>query len=325
MPVCASFPTAPPMPLPTKRLLQLGPLPPGLQNRLDASYRCHPLWTEKAPEDFLLTAEPFDGAVTMSRHGCTDYVMQALANGIVACFGVGTERLDLDAARRHLVSVTNTPDVLTECVADLAWGLLIATARRIPQSDAFTRAGNWTIGGFGLTRRVHGKRLGIVGMGRIGRAILARAAGFGMQVRYHGTSAKPDLDGFEPSLRALAAWADFLVLACNGGPSTHHLVNADVLGALGPAGILVNISRGSVVDEAALVQALTSGQLGGAGLDVFEREPQVPPVLLTNDRVVLLPHVGAGTHETREDMEDLVCANLEAFFAGRALPTPVLS
>ncbi len=307
----------------SKRLLQLGPLPPGLQVRLDAVYRLHPLWIEKAPEDFLRSAEPFDGAVTMSRHGCPDYVMRALSNGIVACFGVGTERIDLEAAKRHAVAVTNTPDVLTECVADLAWGLLIGTARQIPQADVFARAGSWNEGPFALGRRVHGKRLGIVGMGRIGRAILARATGFSMQVRYHGSSAKPDLDGYEPALQALAEWADFLVLASTGGPSTHHLINAEVLRALGPTGILVNISRGSVVDEAALVEALVSRQLGGAGLDVFEREPQIPQALLENERVVVLPHIAAATIETRQDMEDLVCANLEAFFTDRAPLTPV--
>jgi lactate dehydrogenase-like 2-hydroxyacid dehydrogenase len=171
---------------------------------------------------------------------------------------------------------------------------------------------------------VGGKRLGIVGLGRIGSAIARRAEGFGMQVRYQGRRAHEGVVwGFEPDVKALAEWSDFLVLACRGGESTRHLVDAQVLQALGPTGILVNISRGSVVDEAALVDALEHRQIAGAGLDVFEREPQVPQALLRDERVVLLPHIAASTRETRAAMEQLVMNNLQAFFdTGRVLTTP---
>ena len=307
------------------RLLQVGPLPPGLVALLTPHYRLHPLWLETSPADFLAaSAGQFAGGVTMSRHGCAADVMVCLAGTVVACFGVGFEGLDRVAAQRFGVAVSTTPDVLTDCVADIAFGLLLATARQIVAADRFVQAGHWKTGLFPLATRVSGKRLGIVGLGRIGAAIARRAAGFDMPVRYFGRQAQAGVAyGFEPDLRALASWADFLVVACRGGPDTERLISADVLQSLGPQGFLINIARGSVVDEAALIDAIHRQAIAGAGLDVFEHEPQVPAGLLGHDRVVVLPHIAAATRETRAAMEQLVLQNLQAFFhTGQVLTPP---
>ncbi|KAF1043449.1 2-hydroxyacid dehydrogenase [Xylophilus sp.] len=308
-----------------RSLLQVGPLPPGLEAALHRAYRIVPLWTQADRAAFLADQRGrFDGAVTMSRHGADAAVFDCLGPGVLACFGTGFDGIDLAAAARAGCAVSTTPDVLSECVADLAFGLLVSTARQIVAADRFVRAGAWAKGSFGLGTRVWGKRLGIVGLGRIGSAIARRADGFGMQVRYQGRQAHEGVAGdFEPDVRALAAWSDFLVLACRGGPATRHLVAAEVLRALGPEGILVNISRGSVVDQAALAATLAQGHIAGAGLDVFEHEPQVPEALLADERVVLLPHIAASTRETRAAMEHLVMDNLQAFFdTGRVLTPP---
>jgi len=305
-------------------LLMLGPLPPGLMQLLQPHYRLHPLWTEPKRAAFLQSSVGrFAGGVTMSRHGGQADVMACLSGRVLACFGVGFEGIDLEAAALHKVAVSTTPDVLTNCVADIAFGLMLATARQIVASDRFVQAGHWQTGLFPLANRVSGKRLGIVGLGRIGATIARRSSGFDMSVRYHGRHAQTDVAyGFEPDLLALARWADFLVIACLGGPTTKHLISAAVLEALGPQGFLINISRGSVVDEGALVKAIANGTIAGAGLDVFEQEPHVPVGLLNNDRVVVLPHVAATTHETRAAMEQLVADNLAAYFKTGQVLTP---
>ncbi|MFU1926607.1 2-hydroxyacid dehydrogenase [Bordetella hinzii] len=309
-----------------RTLLQIGPLPPGLEQSLRERYVLHPYWLEPDRAAFLrANAGRYSGAVTMSRHGCAAEVMQAVAGGVVACFGVGHDGIDLAAARRHGVAVSTTPDVLNACVADTALALMLSVARRIVDADRYVREGRWLSGAFGLGARVSGKRLGILGLGRIGMAIARRAEGFDMSVRYHGRKARADAPyGFEPDLRALARDSDFLVVACQGGEATRNLVDAPVLRALGPDGFLINIARGSVVDEPALVQALQEGAIGGAGLDVYAREPQVPPALIASERVVLLPHIAASTRETRAAMEALVMRNLQSFFeTGRVLTPPV--
>ena len=238
-----------------------------------------------------------------------------------ARFGVGLDRLPLDAARAAGLPVGYTPDVLNDCVADLAMGLLIDGARRIAAADRFVRRGDWLQGRFPLATKVSGKRLGIVGLGRIGQAVARRAAGFDMDIAYHN---RRPVDGVawrhEPALLALAEWADFLVLTVAASADTRHLINADVLAALGPKGLLVNVARGSVVDEAGLIACLQNGSLGGAALDVFEDEPHVPEALLALDQVVLTPHMASGTHETRQAMADLTLANLRAGLAGERLP-----
>jgi hydroxypyruvate reductase len=264
---------------------------------------------------------------TRAAIGVAPELIEALpALEIVAIYGVGTDKVDLEHARAHGVRVTNTPDVLTDDVADMALGLMLATLRRLCVGDRFVRDGRWARKeALPLATKLTGKRLGILGLGRIGRAIARRAAAFDMVIAYTGRRAHDDVPyRFEPSLAALARDSDILVVAVAGGPDTRGLVDRDVLDALGPAGVLVNIARGTVVDEPALVEALRQGRLGGAGLDVFENEPHVPEALFGLEQVVLQPHQASATHETREAMGRLVLDNLAAHFAGRPLPTAVV-
>lgn len=308
------------------RVLQNGRLMPRLEEDLAREFDVHPLWRERDPGAFLAArGGEFTGMVTSAPTGASAALLDALpALKVIASFGVGFEKIDRATARGRGIAVSTTPDVLTDCVADLALGALIAVSRGLVAADRFVRRGGWSAGRFPLATKVSGKRLGVVGLGRIGRAVARRAAGFDLELRYHGRRVAPDAPfPYEPSIVELARWADSLVLTCAGGPATRHLVSAEVLDALGPEGFLVNVARGSVVDEGALVEALVTGRLGGAALDVFEDEPHVPAELLGLDRVVLLPHVGSGTHETRGAMADLVLANLRSFYAGGRLVTPL--
>jgi len=308
------------------RILQHGRLMASLETALAEHFDVHPLWRESDPRAFLAGhGGEFAGLATSARFGADRSLMEAMPRlAVIANFGVGVDTIDLDAARERGVAVANTPDVLTDCVADLAFGLLIDVARGLTAADRFVRRGDWLKGQFPLATRVSGKRLGIVGMGRIGAAIARRGGGFEMAVRYHNRRpVEGSAHGFEPSLPALADWADFLVVACSGGAATRHLVSRPVIDALGPTGFLVNISRGSVVDEAALVEALQAGRIAGAALDVFEDEPNVPPALFALDNVVLLPHIASATRETRQAMVDCVLANLRNWFDRGRLLTPV--
>jgi lactate dehydrogenase-like 2-hydroxyacid dehydrogenase len=222
------------------------------------------------------------------------------------------------------VVVTHTPNVLNDDVADLAIGLMLSASRQLPAADRFVRAGDWLKGPMPLARKMSGARLGLVGMGRIGQAIAHRAAAFGMSIAYTARSAKPELAySYFPAAAALAAESDFLVVITPGGAGTRKLIDAQVLAALGAKGILVNVARGSVVDEAALIEALEQGVIAGAGLDVFEDEPRVPERLRALPQVVLTPHIGSATGQTRQAMADLAMANLRAHFGGQALPSPV--
>ncbi|WP_218127609.1 2-hydroxyacid dehydrogenase [Belnapia rosea] len=306
-------------------VLQLAPIGPLADALLRDELKAVCLWEQEAG---WLEAHGAGVALlaTSVRRGCDAAMIAALPNlRAISSWGVGYDTLDVAAAHACGIQVANTPDVLDDCVADLAWGLLIAAARRISAADRYVRAGEWKeLGGFPLTTRVSGKRLGILGLGRIGGAIAKRGQGFAMEVRYHGRSPKDVPYGFEPSLTALAEWSDFLVVACGGGPETRHLVSAEVLAALGPRGILVNIGRGSVVDQQALIAALEAGRLGGAGLDVLQGEPGAPAALSSRDDVVISPHVGSATIETREAMERLVVDNLRAFLREGRVLTPVL-
>ena len=243
---------------------------------------------------------------------------------VVSVFGVGYDGVDLDAAIEFGIPVTHTPDVLTDDVADLAMGLVLSVGRAIPQADQFVRAGRWPSGPIALARKVSGARIGIVGLGRIGKAIAQRAKAFGMSIAYTARSAKPD-SGFTffPSTVELAAHVDFLVAITPGGAGTRHLINAQVLQALGPRGFLINVARGSVVDESALIEALQQGTIAGAGLDVFADEPQVPEALWRLNNVVLTPHMASATTETRQAMADLAFANMQAGISGQPLRTPV--
>ena len=253
-----------------------------------------------------------------------EMMAQLPALEMISGFGVGYDGSDVAAARERCIAVTNTPNVLNDEVADLALGLVLAVARRIPQADRYVREGKWSAEPMPLARKVSGARLGIVGLGRIGMAIAKRAEAFDMSIAYTARSEKPGASyRYFPSAAALAAEVDFLVVITPGGAGTRKLIDAKVLRALGKDGYLVNVARGSVVDEAALVEALTSGTIAGAGLDVFENEPNVPAELLGLDNVVLTPHVGSATWQTRRAMADLAFGNLEAHFAGRPLLSPV--
>lgn len=243
---------------------------------------------------------------------------------IIAGFGVGYDNIDVAAAARRSIVVTNTPDVLTDEVADLAVGLLLAAIRQIPQADRYLRAGQWPQRPFPFTATLRGRAIGIFGLGRIGLAIAHRLAAFGVDILYHNRNPRADVPfRYVATLTDLAAQADVLVVATPGGPGTHHAVSAGVLKALGPQGILINIGRGSIVDETALIGALERGDILTAGLDVFENEPQVPQALAAIERAVLLPHVGSASTHTRDAMGQLMLDNLHSWFAGKGPLTPV--
>ncbi len=308
------------------RVLQHGRLMATLEAALAEHFDLHGLWQEADPKAFLAAhGHEFAGLATSARFGVDRALIEALPSlKVIAIFGVGVDSIDLAAARERGIAVSNTPDVLTGCVADLAFGLLIDVARRLSAADRFVRRGDWLNGPFPPATRVWGRKLGIIGLGRIGNAIARRAGGFDMTVRYCNRRPVENCPyQFEASAAALAAWADFLVVASSGGTSTLRLVSREVIDALGPQGFLVNISRGSVVDQAALVDALQAGRIAGAALDVFDDEPNVPPALMGLDNVVLLPHIASATGETRQAMADCVLANLRSWFDHGRLLTPV--
>jgi len=313
-------------------ILQALPMPPALAAGLADAYEVHQLPADPGVRSQYLQAQGarFEGLVTSAAAGFDSALLDALPNlRVVSSFGVGLDKLDLAAAARRHIAVGYTPDVLNDCVADLAFALMLDVARRLSHADRYVRAGRWApapgtpaTSPFPLGRRVSGARLGIVGLGRIGRTIAHRASGFDMDVRYH--SRRP-VDGVAwqhvAKLADLAQWCDFLVVIAAGGAQTRHLIDASVLDALGPKGYLVNVSRGTVVDEAALVRALQEGRIAGAGLDVYEREPHVPEALFALDNVVLAPHIASATVQTRQAMAQRVLANLAAFFAGQPMPS----
>ena len=245
---------------------------------------------------------------------------------IIAHFGVGYETVDVDEAVRRGVVVTNVAGSNDAEVADTAMGLLLMAVRELSRAEGYLRAGRWQDGPYPLTDlSLQGRTLGLLGIGHIGQAVARRAQGFGLDIAYHARSERDGLEHrFYPTLLEMAEDVDVLVVAAPGGPGTRHLVDADVLRALGPQGVLVNVARGSLVDQHALVEALRTGQLGAAGLDVYEDEPDVPPELLDLDNAVLLPHVGSASRPTRRAMAELAAENLTSWFAGRRPPTPVV-
>lgn len=294
---------------------------------LEERFVLHRLWEHPDPDALLSEIGPaVRGMAASTLAGKIDaqWFDRLPALEIVANFGVGYDNVDANAAAARGIVVTNTPGVLDEEVADLAVGLLLATLRRIPQGDRFVRTGRWPAGPFPLSPTLRGRRVGILGLGAIGKAVARRLEGFGVPIAYHGRSRQDGL-GYEYCATpvALAAASDVVFVVVPGGPATRHLVTADVLAALGPDGVLVNVARGSVVDQAALIGALQSGVIGGAGLDVFEDEPNVPEALLVMPNVVLLPHIGSASQATREAMGRLVVDNLLAWFDGAPALTPV--
>lgn len=243
---------------------------------------------------------------------------------MISIMGVGYDGVDVAAALERGIRVSHTPDVLNDDVADLALALMLSVSRRLVQADQFVRSGQWVQGPLPLARKFSGSRLGLVGIGRIGQAIAQRAQAFGLSVAYTARSARAGLPyRYWPTPAALAAEVDFLVVITPGGAATRHLINAEVLQALGPEGYLINVARGSVVDQDALLEALQEGVIAGAGLDVFANEPEVPQAFWSLPQVVLTPHIGSATGQTRQAMADLALANLRAHAAGQPLPTPV--
>lgn len=310
-----------------EQVLMIGPYPEWDMAELESRYVVHRLWEASDKPAFLSERSPSIRAIaTRGELGAGAGLMAALpALEIVSCYGVGTDAIDLGYARARGIRVTNTPDVLTEDVADIGIGLLLAAARKIPQADTYVRSGTWARGNMELVTRVYGKKLGIAGMGRVGAAVARRAAAFGCEISYFDIHRRADLPyEYVGDLAALARHNEFLVVTMAGGESTRGIIDARVLAALGENGILVNISRGSTVDEPALLTALETGGIKAAGLDVFWNEPHIDPRFLALDNVVLQPHHASGTVETRKAMGQLVRDNLAAHFAGRSLLTPVV-
>lgn len=294
---------------------------------LEAHFDVIHLWRENDPESVLqarkndIVAIASAYFVPVARH-----LIEALPNlEIIAQFAVGTDNIDLQAARERGIAVTNTPDILTDDTADIAVSLLLAVTRRICEGDMYVRLDRWRLNNpLPLGRTPKGKTAGIVGMGRIGQAIAARLVPFGLKIVYHGPREKEGIPYlYHADLKAMAEISDYLILSCPGGAATRHLVYEPILEALGPEGYLINVARGSVVNEDHLVKALTDRKIAGAGLDVYAAEPAVPKELVKMDNVVLLPHIGSATAETRTAMGQLVVQNLLAHFRGDPLLTPV--
>lgn len=284
------------------------------------------LWEAEDRDATLARVAPDVGAIAVGGHLKADgaFLQRFPGLAIVANFGVGYDAIDADWAGRHDIVVTNTPGVLDEEVADTALGLMLATVRQLPAAERHLRAGKWIDGAFPLSHTLRGRTLGILGLGRIGKAVAKRAEAFGLAVHYHGRNPQPGVPyPYHPTLVGLAEACDILVVITPGGAETRNLVDAAVLKALGPTGILINVARGTVVDEQALIAALQSRTILGAGLDVFAEEPKVPQALLDLDHVVLLPHVGSASHHTRNAMGQLVVDNILAWQAGRPPLTPV--
>jgi lactate dehydrogenase-like 2-hydroxyacid dehydrogenase len=277
---------------------------------------------ETARQELLRShADMIRAVVTAGHVGCPSELVQLLPNlGVIAINGVGLDKVDLALLRERNIGLGTTPGTLSEDVADLAVGLTIALLRDIPASDAHVRAGAWPQAERPLARKVTGRRFGILGLGQIGFAIAQRLAPFG-PVAWTGPRRKDVPWAYLPDVISLAGASDVLVVACPANSATRHLVDARIIEALGPAGYLVNVSRGAVVDEQALASALAEHRLAGAALDVFENEPHVPEMLRMLPNTVLTPHVASATHETRKHMADLVLGNLDAYLQGKALPS----
>lgn len=296
--------------------------------RLQNHYELIPLWQADDPAACIAQCRERVQVLAASAFIPVDaaFIDQFPALRAICNLGVGYSNIDVAHAHKRGIVVSNTPGVLDDCVADLTWGLILATLRGMGRAERYVRAGQWTtqLPALPLGRRVTGRRLGIVGLGRIGLAIAQRAQGFAMPVRYHNRQPRSDVPyGYADSLIELAEWADVLVAATPGGAQTRHLIDAEVLRALGAEGFLINVARGSVVDEAALIQALEQRTIAGAGLDVYEDEPHVPQALWQMENVVLMPHIASATFETRLAMVELMLDNLCSYAATGSLVTEV--
>ncbi len=307
-------------------LLAVAKTPPPFLEAMKGRFTVHERLHETDPAAFAKVAGSIRGVCGGGESKVTAAIMDQLpALEIVSIMGVGYDGVDVGAARARKVPVTHTPGVLNDDVADLAIALMLSVARRIPQADRYLRAGRWASeGNLPLATKVSGARLGIVGLGRIGQAIATRAEAFGMSIAYNTRTQKAGVPyTYHASVNELAANVDFLVAITPGGAGTRHLINAQVLQALGPKGYFINVARGSVADEAALIEALQKGTIAGAGLDVFADEPNVPEALRALDNVVLTPHMASATGQTRRAMAQLAVDNLLARFSGQPLPSAV--
>lgn len=308
-------------------VLYIGSFPEATEQELARHYNVHhfrnlPLPAGQPAPD---VAKRVRAIATEANRGFTREMLERFPNvEIISVFGVGTDAVDLQAARERTIPVTNTPNLIANEVADLAIGLMLASARQILIADRYVRDGKWAKSPIHLGRSVGGKTLGVIGLGAIGRAIAERAAAFRMKVIYQGPRWKPNVPyDYVADPADLAKQSDFVMVACKGGPDTRHLVSAKVIHALGPDGTLINVARGTVVDEPALIAALKSGRLGFAALDVFDNEPHVSKELLALPNVIVQPHHGTATTETRTAIGQLMLDNLAAKFAGKPLLTPV--
>ena len=308
-------------------VLMTAPFPTPVIAALDATTTLHRLWEHDDRKAFLAEVGPdIRGVATNGQFGRVEaQLFDSLpALEIVASLGVGYDNIDIAAAEERGIVVTNTPGVLDDEVADLAMGLLLATVRRIPQAERYLREGKWRGGAFPLSPTLRGRRVGILGLGNIGKALARRLDGFDVTIGYHGRSRQDDVAyDYYATLLEMAQTCDVIVALVPGGAATRHMIDADVLRALGPDGILINVARGSVVDQQALIAALQDKTILAAGLDVFADEPNVPQALIDQHNAVLLPHIGSASEATRAAMGQLVVDNLTAWFAGRRPPTPV--
>ena len=298
-------------------------LPPVIYDRL-AEIGDVVFWPSLDPARRTEAAERAQVLIATSSSRVDKAVLDTFPNvRMIGDFGVGFDGYDTAEIARRGIHLSHTPGVLSDDVADLAFALMLDAARLMPASDRLVHEGRWPQGGMPLGVKVSGKRIGIAGLGRIGMEIARRAEGFKMTVGYTARTDKNVPWQRFPDMRALAEWSDFLVVVIPGSPETHHLVNAEVLAALGPKGFLINVARGSLVDTTALIRALESGTIAGAGLDVFEHEPYVEDQLRRLPNAVLTPHVGSATVETRTAMAHLVADNVKAWTEKRPLITPV--
>jgi len=308
-------------------VLMIGPYPAWDLEPMTRSYALHRLW--EAPDRAAFLAEHGESIRAIATRGELGANAELIAAcpklELIACYGVGTDAINLGAARERGIRVTNTPDVLTGDVADIAVGLTLALLRRIPAADAYVRSGAWAERNMELVTRLYGKRVGVVGFGRIGMTVARRLGGFDVELGYFDLNRRDDSPhAWFNDLHALADWSEVLIVTLAGGAATHGMVNAGVLQALGPKGFLVNVSRGSTVNEPDLLDALEQRSIAGAALDVFWNEPRIDARFMGLPNVLLQPHHASGTVETRQAMGQLVRDNLAAHFAGRPLLTPVV-